>query len=219
MIDFIKKKMNFKRLEVFLLYDKNEDKFIPNEEAINIFEKRLGFKWLCIVRDEKLNQRYIKLYFNKENEIENKKEDDDDNVINNYNNFNMESLTIITVNDAEKSYLLNNIINNRSKNNLLFRPYFNKYISLNSIYSLLFENSKLNKELLNESKLIELKETNSILWRFVTTEHSWNVKEEKKKHIKNINFNLENSLYKQIENYFTAKSTECLCDLYKKNLE
>ena len=215
MIDFIKKKMNFKRLEIFLLYDKIEDKFIPNEEAVKIFQKRLGFKWLCVVRDEKLNQRYIKLYFNKENEIEEKKEDD---IPNNYNNFNMESLTIITVNDGDNAYLLNNIINNRSKSNLLFRPYYNKYISLNPIYSLLCENSKLDKQLLNKSKLNELKDNNSILWRFTTAEHSWNAKEEKKRHIKNISFKIENSIYKQIENYFTAKSTQCLCDLYKQNL-
>ena len=152
MIDFIKNNMKYKRLEIYLLYDKIENKFIPNKEAKEIFQKKLGFKWLCVVRDEKLQQRYIKLYYSKENESQ----ENIQNGLNKNNNFCMDSLTIITINNEQNSYLLKNIINNKSDNFSLFKPIYNKFINPNPIYSLINYNPIINKEFIDTSKIKEL---------------------------------------------------------------
>jgi hypothetical protein len=47
---------------------------------------------------------------------------------------------------------------------------------------------------------------------------SWNEKEEEKKQIKEIKFDLDNSIYKQIEKLHQKNSAKLLCDLYKKNI-
>ena len=61
MIDFIKKNVKFNRLEVYILYDKKDDKFVPNNEAKELFQNNLGFKWLCVVRDEKKTTKIYKI--------------------------------------------------------------------------------------------------------------------------------------------------------------
>ena len=217
MIDFIKNNMKFKRLELYVLYDKKDNKFIQNQEAKNLFQTKLGFKWLCVVRDEKLQQRYIKLYYNKENESEEKLENEQNALIQK-NNFYMETLTVITVNNEENSYLLKNIINNNSDDINLFKPCYNKFINPNAIYSLISENPSINCQFINQSRSNELKEIKEKIWRFVVTENAWNSKEEDKKQIKNLNFDLDNSVYKQIEKYYNTKDIQCSCDLYKNNI-
>ena len=206
MIDYVKKNMRFKRLEIYLLYDKEENKFVPNKEANELFQKKLDFKWLCVVRDEKLQQRYIKLYYNKENESQ-----DNTSLIKN-NNFYMDSLTVITINNENNSFLLKNIINHGEDNVNLFKANYNKFIDPNPIYSL------INKHCLNESKVKEINEIEQKLWRFVKFDVSWNEKEEEKKQIKEIKFDLDNSIYKQIEKFYQKNSVKLLCDLYKKNI-
>ena len=52
-------KVECDKIMVYILYDKIGDKFITNSEAKDIFINKLKFKWFCVVRDEKLNQRYI----------------------------------------------------------------------------------------------------------------------------------------------------------------
>ena len=212
MIDYIKKNMRFKRLEIYLLYDKEENKFIPNKEAKELFQKKLDFKWLCVVRDEKLQQRYIKLYYNKENESQ-----DNTSLIKN-NNFYMDNLTVITINSEKNSFLLKNMINHREDNVNLFKANYNKFIDPNPIYSLVKNNPLINKQCLNESKIKELNEIEQKLWRFVKFDVSWNEKEEEKKQIKEIKFDLDNSIYKQIEKLHQKNSAKLLCDLYKKNI-
>ena len=202
MIDFIKNNMKYKRLEIYLLYDKIENKFIPNKEAKEIFQKKLGFKWLCVVRDEKLQQRYIKLYYSNENESQ----ENIQNGLNKNNNFCMDSLTIITINNEQNSYLLKNIINNKSDNFSLFKPIYNKFINPNPIYSLINYNPIINKEFIDTSKIKELNDIEKKLWKFVNIDVSWNEKEEDKKQIKEINFDIDNSIYKQIKKYFQNNS-------------
>ena len=220
MIDFIKNNMKFKRLELYVLYDKKDNKFIQNQEAKNLFQTKLGFKWLCVVRDEKLQQRYIKLYYNKESESEENLENEQNlkNGLIQKNNFYMDTLTVITVNNEKNTYLLKNIINNESDDINLFKPCYNKFINPNAIYSLISENPLINCQFTNLLRGDELKQIKEKIWRFVITENSWNTKEEDKKQIKNINFDIDNSVYKQIEKYYNTKDIKCSCDLYKNNI-
>ena len=211
MINYIKYNVKYHRLEIYLLYDKIDDKFLPNKEAKTLFQDKLEFKWLCVVRDEKLQQRYIKLYFNKTKNI-------DDNNNTNGNNFLMNHLSIITINNEEDTYALQNIINVKSKDNGLNKKSYNKYINPNPIYSLIFQNTKIKNEFINQSKENELKELKEKLWRFVKLENGWNFIEDEKKEIKDIKFDIEQSLFKEIENYFKSKDLKCLCDLYQTNL-
>ena len=223
MVNFIKDNMIYKRIEVYLLYDKIDDKYIPNQEAKNLFQKKLGFKWLCVVKDEKQQQRYIKLYYSKEFESEQNKESDNDkekenNSFNqNCNNFNLDALTIITVNNEENTEVLKNIIK-EDINSELYKYNFNKYINPIPIYTLLYQNVKINNEYVDLSKKKELKEIKDNLWRFVIAENEWNAVEEEKKKITELFFNIDNSLYKEIEKYYNTKNIFCLCDLYKSNL-
>ena len=64
----------------------------------------------------------------------------------------------------------------------------------------------------------ELKEIKDNLWRFVIAENEWNAVEKEKKKITELNFNIDNSLFKEIEKYYKTKNIFCLCDLYKTNL-
>ena len=68
----------------------------------------------------------------------------------------MDSLTIITINNEQNSYLLKNIINNKSDNFSLFKPIYNKFINPNPIYSLINYNPIINKEFIDTSKIKEL---------------------------------------------------------------
>ena len=215
MIDFIKKNIKYDRIEVYLLYDKIENKFFPNNEAKSIFQN-LGFKWLCVVGDEKQQQRYIKLYYcNKECE-------DKDNNNKNINNFFMENLSAITVNNEELFNLLKSKINNKSDDNKLYKVNYNKFINPNPIYSLLFENSRIKNEFINDKKRLELTEIKEKLWKFVTIENGWNQIEEEKKKIKkeNLKFDLKTSVFKELERFFMSKEKNefYFSDLYNTKL-
>ena len=223
MIEFIKKNMKFKRLEIYLLYDKIENKFEQNKEAKDLFQKNLGFKWLCVVNDEEQEKRYIKLFYanEEENDYSINNINNNENIINTLcekNNFYMDNLTIITVNREENAANLKKIIDNQSNNNKLYKINYNKFINPNPIFSLLFLNQKLNKNYTDFSKRNELKEMNEKLWRFVIAENDWKNIEEQKRLIKNINFDIDNSIYKEIENYYNQNYNDCECDLYKNNL-
>ena len=211
MIDFIKDNLKFKRLEVYLLYDKIENKYIRNKEANELFQKKMGFKWLCVVRDEKNQQRYIKLYINKE--IESR-----ENLENDGNNFYMNNFTIISINNEENSVILNNMNNNEFSYDKIYKPNYNKYINPNPIYSLIYENPRINNQFVNLSLKNELSDMKAKLWRFVIAENGWNFIEDDKKNIKIINFDIDNSAYKEIENYYNSKYIESFCDLYQNKI-
>ena len=201
-IDFIKKNINFNKLVVYLLYDNINNKFVPNKEAKDIFEKKLGFKWLCVTRDEEKNQRYIKLYISQnesEESIYNKK---------NKNNFFLDNYSLITINKEEDANQFKNIIKNIKMNN-------NKYININAIYSLLYESKELKIECLNKNKTIELEEKKQKLWKFNINKYNWNLLEEEEK--KNLlNINIDNSLFKEIEFFNKNHNINIISDLQKK---
>ena len=92
-------------------YTKIEDKFVANKEAKELFENKLKFKWFCVVRDEKMNQRYIKYYYSKKEE----NYDINDNheltkaenaVMHNKNNFMIDNLMITSINQENNNNLL-----------------------------------------------------------------------------------------------------------------
>ena len=204
MINYIKENMSFNKLVVYLLYDNIDNKFIPNKEAKDIFEKKLGFKWLCVTKKKKKNQRYIKLSINKEEENAN-------NIING-NNFLLDNYTLITLNKEEDENIMNKI-KDESKKEIKMEN--NTYINLNSIYSLLYENPKLKIELSNENKKKELEETKQKLWKFILNKFEWNLlEEEEKKNL--ININIDNSLFKEIELYNKNNNIKLISDLQKK---
>ena len=226
MIDFIKKNVKHNRIEVYLLYDKINEKFFPNKEAKELFQNNLGFKWLCVVRDEKMKQRYIKLYFdkkmqkedekNQQNEEQNEVQSEGKKDLNNaQNNFLLDCLSILTINNENDAYILKNIIDTKSEKNELNKKSYNKFINPNPIYSLISKNTRFNKQFLDENKEKELNEIITKLWRFAKLENGWNLIEENKKQIKNINFDIKQSLFKDIEKFYMTKEIKCLCDLYK----
>ena len=212
MIDFIKKNVKYNRIELYLLYDKEGDKFIPNKEAKDLFQKKLGFKWLCVVRDEKLQQRYIKLYLDNDSDDEKQKD-----IENTQNNFIMNNLTIISINNEDNAYSLKNIINDRSKENRLNKKNYNKFINPGPIYSLLLDNPRIKKDL-NEKRANEIKEMKEKLWRFITLENGWNSIEDDKKKIKDLHCDIKDSIYDEIEKYLLSKELKCFCDLCQTNL-
>jgi len=63
----------------------------------------------------------------------------------------MDNLSVITVNNDELSYLLKNKINNKSDDNKLYKPNYNKFINPNPIYSLIFENSRIKNEFIDDT--------------------------------------------------------------------
>ena len=212
MIDFIKKNVKYNRIELYLLYDKEGDKFIPNKEAKDLFQKKLGYKWLCVVRDEKLQQRYIKLYLDNDSDDEKQKD-----IENTQNNFIMNNLTIISINNEDNAYSLKNIINDRSKENRLNKKNYNKFINPGPIYSLLLDNPRIKKDL-NEKRANEIKEMKEKLWRFITLENGWNSIEDDKKKIKDLHCDIKDSIYDEIEKYLLSKELKCFCDLCQTNL-
>ena len=217
MIQFIQNNSKYDRLEVYILYDKQENKFVPNNEAKEIFQN-LGFKWRCVVRDEKQQQRYIKLYYSKPDSENNEEKNK-----NNLNNFHMENLSIITINNEKDAYTLKNKIDVTSKNNELNKKSYNKYINPFPIYALLNENSRIKSEYLNDEKSEEITQMKENLWRFIQLDNGWNLLPDETKKIKNINFDLKQSVFKEIEKYFMTQELKCLGDFHQmlctKNFE
>ena len=206
MIDFIKQNALFNRIEVYILYDKVENKFIPNQEAKEVFQQ-LGFKWACVVRVEKMQQRYIKLYYAKDEENKNYQ-----------NNFIMNTLSIVTVNNENNAYILKNIINTRSEDSELKKISYNKFINPFPVYSLLIGNTNIKYQFLNRIMESEIKEMQKKVWRFVISENGWNLMENEKKKIKNIQFDMKKSISDEIERYFMKKEIKYSCDLCQTKL-
>jgi hypothetical protein len=138
----------------------------------------------------------------------------------------MDTMTIITVNNKENTALLDNILS-ANKNSASFKCYYNKFLNPNPVYYLLLENNAINNEYTQKEKQSEIKEMKDKLWRYVNSAISWNAEqpehqgeqaEEGKKKITELDFNIDDSLFKQIEDYYKSKSVKCLCDLYKNNV-
>ena len=217
MINYIKANMKFDQLIIYLLYDKIDNKLIPNQEAINIFQNKLDkFGFMSLNINEEKNKKYIKLYYT--NSEEEEKEKKDNNINENKNNFILENFTIITLNNEQNIDLLKSEIDNEvnKENNII------KFINQNSIFSLLYENPKLNIEFSKENQKNEIKEMKEKLKNYITNEYNWNNLDEEKKEIKNININIENSLFKRMEKLCDKNNTnnnrKYICDLQKRNL-
>ena len=133
MINFIKNKVDFDKIMLYILYDRKDDKFVPNLEAKELFEKKLKFKWFCVVKDEKLNQRYIKYCFNKKEIIydpyNNETTMAENALRHNKNNFLINNVTIASINQEQNLNLLNNNFKNKFG--------YNKFINPNLIYFIL----------------------------------------------------------------------------------
>ena len=211
MIEYIQNEIKYDRLEVYLLYDKEGEKFLPNKEAKKIFQD-MGFKWLCVVREEKQQQRYIKLCFgNKSEEFQYEGK----------NNFVMDNLSVVTVLKEDDAYYIKNIIDNSSNDDKLYKINYSKFINPNPVYSLLLDNTRVTKEFKNEQKKKELEEMKQHLWRFVIAENGWNLIEEEKKKIKkdNIKFDIKTSVFRDIEKVcMKNERIDFLYDFYKTNL-
>jgi len=211
MIEYIKNEIKYDRIEVYLLYDKEGEKFLPNKEAKKVFQD-MGFKWLCVVREEKLQQRYIKLCFGTKSE---------ENQYDAKNNFVMDNLSVVTVLKEDDAYYIKNIIDNTSSDNKLYKINYSKFINPNPVYSLLLDNTHVTKEFKNENKQKELEEMKQQLWRFVISENGWNLIEEEKKKIKKdkLKCDLKKSVFRDIEKVcMKNEKIDFLYDFYKTNL-
>ena len=217
MIDFIKNNIIFESMEVYLLYDKKGNKYIPNQRMKDIFQKKLGFKWLCVVKEEKLQQRYIKLYYTKEDVSQQEENVENNNNNKNNKNFKMDTMTIITVNNKDNTSLLGNLIS-AYRESTSFKCYYNKFLNPNPIYYLLLENKSINDQYTQAEKQSEVQGMKDNFWRYVNSDIGWNILEEEKKKITELDFDISDSLYKQIEDYYNTNNVQCLCDLYKNNL-
>ena len=98
----------------------------------------------------------------------------------NQNNFIMDTLSIITVNNQNNAYKLKNIINSKSDDTKLKKISYNKFINPFPIYSLISENTKITNEFLNKEKYEEMKIIKQKLWRFILYENGWNLIENEK---------------------------------------
>jgi hypothetical protein len=112
MVNFLKDKVECDKIMVYILYDRIGNKFIANSEAKDIFINKLKFKWFCVVRDEKLNQRYIQYAFSKIEEIydPNKNETTlfNNALKHNKNNFLMNNVMISSINQEQNINLIKN---------------------------------------------------------------------------------------------------------------
>ena len=189
MINFIKDNMQFDKLYISIFID---DKVSENQEIVDILKHKLGFKWLCIDKNNKTNKKCLKLYYSRKKI----------NININKNNFLYENYTLLTLNTTENDKELNN-------NGI-------KYINYDSIYSLLISNPQINIQFSDKKKMNELTELNKALSKFILNEYNWNNLKEDKKTInsKNININLEESLFKKMQN----NNKNIICNIQKKNI-
>ena len=199
MVNFLKEKVECDKIMVYILYDKVGDKFITNSEAKDIFTKKLKFKWFCVVRDEKLNQRYIQYSFSKieENYDPNKNETTmlNNALKQNKNNFLMNNLMITSINQEQNLQLI--------KNNFLKKFSYNKFINQNFVYFILLQCKNINSDFIYKEKLEELKSMQEKMMKYINIESNYG-----KDIIGEINYfeeEMENSLFKEIQEFLKNK--------------
>ena len=193
MINFIKKKVECDKIMVYILYDKVGDKFITNSETKNIFQNKLKFKWFCVVRDEKSNQRYIKYSYSKieENYDPNKNETTMQNnaLKNNKNNFLMTNIMITSIlNENNISEIKNKFLKNKFT--------FNKFMNPNLVYFILTQNKSIISDFKNEKKAEEINKTFEKIMKYMSIQNNYG--KEKVEEMKHIEEEIENSIYKEI---------------------
>ena len=213
MIKFIKEKVECDKIMIYILYDRIDDKFKANSEAKNLFQNKLKFKWFCVVRNEKLNQRYIQYSFNKKEEIYDATVTHDTTKMNNMlrhnkNNFLMNNLLIASINNQEEINIL--------KEQFMNKVSYNKYININALYFLILRCQSLKTIFDKEEFGEELKLMDQKVMKYTYFENN-NGKNDKKV-IKNIEQELENSIFNEIKNFYQLYEIECLPNLFQTNL-
>ena len=211
MIKYIINNVENDKIIVYVLYDKIEDKFVANKEAKELFENKLKFKWFCVVRDEKMNQRYIKYYYSKKEE----NYDINDNheltkaenaVMHNKNNFMIDNLMITSINQENNNNLL--------KQNLSKKMNYNKFININSLYYLLLQNNNIKIDFNDETKKNELFLMSEKVMKYSKYENDL----EKSKIIRNNKDEVDKSIYEEIKKNMQLNNIECSANLLKTNL-
>ena len=214
MMKFIINNVDCDKIMVYILYDKIDDKFIPNNEAKDLFENKLKFKWFCVVRDEKLNQRYIKYCYTKKEENYDINEDKheltkSENAIRyNKNNFLMDNLLITSISQE------NNI--NILRQNLSKKMNYNKFINMNSLYYLLLQCKNIKIDFDDETKKNELALMSEKVMKYSLFEN--NSEKALTKILRNRENDMNKSLYEEIKKYMESNNIECNPNLLKTNL-
>ena len=203
MVNYIKTEVECDKIVIYILYDKIEDKFVSNAEAKNIFVNKLKFKWLCVVRNEKLNQRYIKYCFiknEKKYELNGHGTTDAINALkHNKNNFLMNNLLIASINTEQNAQLLTEILSNKIC--------FNKYINPNQIYFLLISNEKIKSEFKDQKKFDELNKILGKIKKYSTFDNNYGKElENENKYIKE---EIDKSIYGEIKEVLVKKNINC----------
>ena len=208
MISFIKDNVECDKIMIYILYDKVEDKFLPNKEAKELFEKKLKFKWFCVVRDEKLNQRYIQYCFNKKEENYDVNEDNQTTTVNairhNKNNFLMDNLLITSINKEESTNALKEALKNKIN--------YDKYINIYSLYFLILQAKYIKADFNDKSMKDELQLMSDKIMKYSLYENAL------EKSIKNIDNEIDNSIFKEIKEFLENNYLECSLNLFKTNL-
>ena len=203
MVNYIKTEVECDKIVIYILYDKIEDKFVSNAEAKNIFVNKLKFKWLCVVRNEKLNQRYIKYCFiknEKKYELNGHETTDAINALkHNKNNFLMNNLLIASINTEQNAQLLTEIFSNKIC--------FNKYINPNQIYFLLISNKKIKSEFKDQKKFDELNKILGKIKKYSTFDNNYGKESENEN--KYIKEEIDKSIYGEIKEVLVKKNINC----------
>ena len=212
MVNFIKNRVEYDKIMLYILYDKKNDKFVPNLEAKELFEKKLKFKWFCVVKDEKLNQRYIKYSFNKKEIIydpNNPETSMAENALkHNKNNFLLNNVTIASINQEEDLNLIKNDFSNKLS--------YNKFINPNFIYFILLKNKNINITFKEETKIDELKKMMEKVAKYCIIESYYGDNDFSK--IKHLDEEIELSIYKEIKEKLSENYVECVPNLLRTKL-
>ena len=213
MVNFLKDKVECDKIMVYILYDRIGNKFITNSEAKDIFINKLKFKWFCVVRDEKLNQRYIQYAFSKIEEIydPNKNETTlyNNALKHNKNNFLMNNVMISSINQEQNINLI--------KNNFSEKFSYTKFMNPNLVYFVLMQTKNINSYFYNNAKYEELKKMNEKIMKYINIESNYG--KEKVGEIKYLEEEMDNSIYKEINEFLEQKNNiNCVPDILRTKL-
>ena len=213
MVNFLKNKVECDKIMVYILYDKIGDKFITNSEAKDIFINKLKFKWFCVVRDEKLNQRYIQYAFSKieENYDPNKNETTMINnaLKHNKNNFLMNNVMISSINQEQ--------IINLIKNNFGPKFSYSKFMNPNLVYFILMQTKNINSDFYDKAKYEELNKMAEKMVKYMNIESNYG--KEKIGEIKHLEKEMGNSIYKEINEFLEQNNNiNCVPDILRTKL-
>ena len=212
MINFIKNKVECDKIMVYILYDKIGEKFVTNSEAKDLFQNKLKFKWFCVVRDEKLNQRYIQYSFSKIEENYDPNKNETTLAVNalrhNKNNFLMNNIMITSINQELQSQFI--------KKNFSSKFGYTKFMNPNLIYFLLLDNKSITSDFFDESKLEELKQMMEKMEKYSSRESNYG--KDIIGGVKHIDEEMENSIYNEIKIFLEHNSLTCVPNLFKTKL-